>query len=112
MKEIPCNIMMKLSEPGDGEEIFEIIEETESFLIERIISNNAASPAEGWYEQDHDEWVMILQGSAVIEMSGSTFELFRGDSLLIRASEKHRVIYTSSLPLCVWIAVHQKNKPL
>jgi len=109
MKEIPRNILMNLPEPSDGEEVFEVMEETEAFLIERIVSNNAVSPQQGWYEQDHDEWVILLQGSSIIQTSESTIELHKGDTLLIKAFEKHKVIYTSSIPHCVWIAVHQKK---
>ena len=29
-------------------------------------SRGQSSPAQGWYDQDHDEWVVVLRGAAVI----------------------------------------------
>jgi len=110
--DMPKNFFLNFTEPKDGEEIFEVIHECDDFLIERIGSNNAKSPSEGWYEQGHNEWVMVLQGSAVIETPESQHELHRGDTLFIRAHLKHKVIYTSSSPVCIWIAVHSKPQSL
>ncbi len=35
--------------------------------IERIVSHRHASPPGFWYDQTADEWVMLAQGSAVLE---------------------------------------------
>lgn len=103
------NFLSNVPEVNSGSEYFEIIKDSDSFLIERIVSNNAVSPAEGWYDQDHDEWVLIMQGAAVIETESEKFELRSGDTFFIPANLKHRVIYTSAIPVCIWLAVHQKK---
>ncbi len=103
------NFFRNLPSLQDEEEIFEVVAEAESFKIERIISKNAVSPAHGCYDQALDEWVMVVQGSAVIEMNSNNHELHTGDTLFIPAHTKHKVTFTSSSPVCIWLAVHQKN---
>ena len=38
--------------------------------IERIVSTGQASPPGFWYDQAHDEWVILLQGSAGLAIDG------------------------------------------
>ena len=76
-------------------------------LIERIISKGQVTPAGQWYDQDLDEWVVLLQGSAEIDFeAGHKIQLRAGDWLLIQAHQRHRVVFTSSEPPCIWLAVH------
>ncbi len=42
------------------DEIFETIVQNENVKIERIISDGHATPEDSWYDQDHDEWVILL----------------------------------------------------
>jgi len=104
------NFYENLPQINDGEEIIEVISESQELIIERIISNNSTSPKHGWYEQLNDEWVMLLQGNAKILFEEKEVELFRGDSLYIPAKTKHKVTYTSSIPICIWLAIHTKTK--
>lgn len=84
----------------------ETLYEDSDVRIERILSCGQVSPPGFWYEQHEDEWVLLLKGSAVLEFDGGrTAELCEGDSLLIPAGERHRVAYTSSDPVCVWLCV-------
>lgn len=93
--------------PLPSEELFERIIRTEDMLIERIISAGQVSPTGFWYEQALDEWVVLLQGKAVISWdNGRSQELSAGDWLLIPAGKKHRIDYTSEHPPCIWLAVH------
>lgn len=88
-------------------EIFESIVKNDSILIERIISTGQITPPGEWYDSDKDEWVILLQGEAVLAYAdGSRVELTAGDYLFISAHQKHRVEYTSSNPSCIWLAVH------
>ena len=49
----------------------------------------------------------LLQGEAcLLWEDGGESALSPGDWLLIPARARHRVVYTSSEPPCVWIAVH------
>ncbi|GHT20438.1 hypothetical protein FACS1894189_9290 [Planctomycetales bacterium] len=49
------------------EELIENIIVANNVRIERIISTGHFSPPDFWYDQDENEWVIILQGSAVLE---------------------------------------------
>ncbi len=78
--------------------------------VERIVSGGHPSPEGDWYDQDGDEWVMLLRGSARIafenhaETGLSDIALAEQDWLLIPAHCRHRVASVS--PDAVWIAVH------
>ena len=85
------------------EELTTILAENNNIRIERIISTGQIS---GWYDQDETEFVVLLNGSAIIEYEDNkTIELSKGDTLLIYPHERHRVIYTSINPPCVWLCV-------
>ena len=87
-------------------EIFEDILVTEKLRIERIISKGHSSPETGWYDQDENEWVIVLSGYGVIEYeNGVKVTLKDGDYLNIKAHEKHRVLETSSEEATAWLAI-------
>jgi len=87
-------------------EIFEDLIITEKLRIERIVSNGHSSPESGWYDQNENEWVIVLSGYGVIEYEdGSQVALKEGDYLNIKAHEKHRVIETSPDAATVWLAI-------
>lgn len=91
------------------EEVFEQLIPDQGVLIERIISTGQASPEGLWYNQDRDEWVVLLQGAATIEwQNGGKEDLLAGDYLFIPAHQQHRVERTSDDPPCIWLAVHGK----
>jgi cupin 2 domain-containing protein len=88
-------------------EIFEAIVSGRDLLVERIISTGQTTPAGEWYDQDRDEWVILLQGQACLSYEdGTSVEMNSGDYLLLPAHRKHRVDYTSSEPACIWLAIH------
>ncbi len=89
------------------QELFESLVAADNVLIERIVSTGQTTPPGEWYDQERDEWVILLQGFASLAYAdGSEIKLIAGDYLLIPAHQKHRVIYTSSQPPCIWLAVH------
>ncbi len=90
------------------EELFECILKREGFRIERIVSKGHITEAGQWYDQDEDEWVMLLQGQAVIlyEQDQQVFHLNAGDYLLIPAHTRHRVVWTAPDLHTVWLAAH------
>ena len=88
-------------------ECFETLLSNPHVLIERIISTGQTTPPDRWYDQERDEWVVLLQGEAKLSYEdGSTKLLAAGDWVLIPAHQKHRVEYTSANPPCIWLAVH------
>ena len=90
--------------PNSGEEAFFHIASGKSFTLEHIVSFGAASEEGSWYDQDRKEWVALIRGEAVLEFEEGQLELRSGDSLIIPAVQKHRVVSTSVD--AVWIALH------
>ncbi|HET6308302.1 MAG TPA: cupin domain-containing protein [Rhodopila sp.] len=75
--------------------------------IERIVSHGQFTPVEAPYNQDHDEWVLLLRGSAILWIDGEgEREMGPGDYLLIPARRVHRVTKTASNEATVWLAIH------
>ena len=90
--------------PGiEEEEIVDILKENRDVKIERIISTGQVSD---WMVQEKREYVLLIQGNAVIEFNDKTVEMKSGDTLFIEKSERHRVAYTSESPCCIWFCVH------
>jgi cupin 2 domain-containing protein len=89
--------------PETGER-FEDLLRCRQVRIERILSSD--QPDQTLYDQAQDEWVVLLQGSARLELEGEVLELGAGDFLFIPAHQRHRVLQTSSTPPCLWLAVH------
>ena len=88
-------------------EVFEEILRTESFRVERIVSRGQASPPGFWYDQETDEWVLLVAGSATLGFAdGGKADLRPGDHLLIPRHLKHRVDRTDPERETVWLALH------
>jgi cupin 2 domain-containing protein len=94
------------------EEIFETLFENTGLKAERIISEGHATPSGQWYDQEWNEWVVLLQGSAGIFLEGdeNTITLKPGDYLYIPAHKKHRVEWTDPQGKTIWLALHIKNE--
>jgi len=101
------NLLAQLPAAGEHEN-FQTLFESPGVRIERIVSDEHSSPPDFWYDQPHDEWVMLVQGEAVLEFAEGKRQLLRrGDSLCIPAHCRHRVGGTG--PRTVWLAVHILN---
>ena len=83
-------------------EIVEILKENENVKIEKIISTGQTTD---WMKQEKEEFVMLIQGEAIIEYENKKQELRAGDTVIIKKNEKHRVAYTSESPCCIWLCV-------
>jgi cupin 2 domain-containing protein len=92
--------------PTPASEIFHnLLEHPSGTRIEQILSHGQASPAGFWYDQPQDEWVLLLQGQAELEIEGQPMlSLHTGDHVCIPAHLKHRVHSTSKDTR--WLAVH------
>jgi cupin 2 domain-containing protein len=87
------------------EELIEVLAENPHARIERIVSDGHTSPQYSWYDQDRDEWVLLVSGSAVLAFEDGPVALKPGDHLLISAHKRHRVESTSATEKTVWLAV-------
>ena len=65
MNPVKANIFKNIPEQLP-EERFECLFNRENIKLERIISKGHSTPAGHWYDQDDDEWVMLLQGQAIL----------------------------------------------
>ncbi|ACL73564.1 Cupin 2 conserved barrel domain protein [Thioalkalivibrio sulfidiphilus HL-EbGr7] len=76
--------------------------------IERIVSRGHASPPGHWYQQDWDEWVLLIQGKAELEYRDppARRRLAPGDWLFIPAGTAHRVSWTTPEENSLWLALH------
>jgi cupin 2 domain-containing protein len=71
-------------------------------VVEHTLSGSLPSPLD--YDQDHDEWVVLLHGGAVLDVGDERLDLVAGDWLFLPAHATHRLIET--LPETSWLAVH------
>lgn len=102
----PRNLFYYLPSGPDSEQFLTLFESA-GVKIERIVSRSATSPQGFWYDQDHDEWIAVIKGTAVLQFSdGNEVIMNIGDYLLIPKHEKHRVESTSEE--VVWLAVRVK----
>ena len=93
--------------PPAGQEQIDVLLQGRGWRLERIHSN-AASSADGfWYDQREHEWVLLLQGSALLRFADEDAPraLSRGDQVLISAGRRHRVEATDPAPGTVWLAL-------
>jgi quercetin dioxygenase-like cupin family protein len=87
--------------PLVGEQ-FRRLAQVQNVVIEEIVSS--ALPGSFDYRQDHDEWVVVLDGEAQLDVDGAAVTLVSGDWVLIRAQTPHRVVRTEAGTR--WLAVH------
>lgn len=90
------------------EELFDIICSTDHIKIERIISRGHASPDGFWYDQEKNEFVLVVKGSAGLKLENENdiVVLKPGDFLNIQNHVKHRVEWTDSTCDTIWLAVY------
>jgi cupin 2 domain-containing protein len=102
----PVNILDALPVNVTGEVFTELVSHG-GVRVERIVSTGQATPLDQPYCQDHDEWVLLLAGSAGLwtETDGEV-SLRPGDALMIPAGRRHRVTWTQADPPTVWLAIH------
>jgi cupin 2 domain-containing protein len=89
-------------------EILETIIKSDQVKIERIISRGQATTDGDWYNQNQNEWVLILKGNAglLFEDSEEIVIMKTGDYINIPAHKKHRVEWTDPKEETIWLAVH------
>ena len=87
--------------PENGESFTTLLEH-KNVRIVRIVSSDTLTPTE--YIQDEDEWVILIEGEATLEIAGKSVNLRRGESLFIPAHTPHTVCQTAHGT--VWLAVH------
>ena len=91
------------------EELVSVLAKNENVRIERIVSDGHTSPEGFWYDQDQNEWILLVSGTATLSVEKENREeqvvMKAGDTLLIPAHQRHRVEATSSTEKTIWLAV-------
>ena len=101
------NIFSSLPEKPLDAEVFETLLQNSNVKVERIISTGQITPSDKWYDQEQDEWVILLKGQATLLLENeSEISLQSGDYVFIKAHQKHKVTWTSPDKACVWLALH------
>ncbi|MEM8962660.1 MAG: cupin domain-containing protein [Acidobacteriota bacterium] len=98
--------------PIAEDEVFETLVQKGAVRIERITSKGHSSPPGFWYDQDEDEWVMVMAGRAtlVIEGRDQPVVLRPGDWLELPAHTRHRIVETDADEATVWLAIFYPAK--
>jgi cupin 2 domain-containing protein len=87
--------------PASGEAVERLLL-LRGVVIEQILSGTLEAPLD--FRQDHDEWVVLLVGSASLVVAGEEVDLEAGGWLFLPAAVEHRVVATA--PGSSWLAVH------
>lgn len=89
-------------------EIFTDLLITENVRIERIISKGHSSAEDFWYDQEQNEWVLVVKGHAILifKDEDKQVELQAGDYINIPAHKQHRVKWTDPQQETVWLAIY------
>lgn len=76
--------------------------------IERIVSTSQTTPPGEWFDQDWDEWVLLISGAAEILLAEEDAPrlLKPGDYLFLPAHLRHRVTRTTPERPTIWLAIH------
>ena len=101
------NLFANLPAPG-MEESFETLLSLPSVRIERIVSQGHVTTGSDWYDQEQDEWVLVLKGSAQLLFEGQAkaTRMVVGDWVFIPAHCRHRVVRSDQAEPTIWLAVH------
>jgi cupin 2 domain-containing protein len=102
-----ANFFATSTDSTDKGEVFRTLLESPHVKLEHIISHGQASPPDFWYDQEEDEWVLLLRGGATLEFAdGGMVELTTGDHLTIPQHMRHRVHHTTED--AIWLALFLK----
>ncbi len=69
------NIFSDLPEKSLDKEIFETLLQNDNAKLERIISTGQITPDDKWYDQEQDEWVVLLKGHAILLFENEPMDL-------------------------------------
>lgn len=96
--------------PDPEKEISEVFLKLPGIEFERITSLGQASPEGFFYNQDFDEWVCVLKGSAELEIEGRIKVMKEGDWTFLPRGCPHRVTKTDPKAPTLWLAVNIGKK--
>jgi len=87
--------------PENGE-TFTTLLEHKDIKINRIVSSDKLD--QNIYQQEEDEWLVLLEGEATLLLDKEEKTIKKGDTLFIPSNTPHQVLRTRSGT--VWLTVH------
>lgn len=101
------NLYAEIPADAGGEQFVELLARP-GLRIERIVSAGQSSPPDFWYDQPQGEWVVVLQGEALLRMENEAGarRLGPGDFADIPPHCRHRVDRTHPDQPTIWLAIH------
>lgn len=91
------------------QELTETLVRAKNLRIERIVSYGHASPLDFWYDENENEWVLLIQGASRLRFEDEEVEMKAGDWIDIPAHRKHRVEWTTPDGPTIWLAVFYEH---
>lgn len=90
------------------DELTDVLVRAAGARLERTVSLGHATPPGQWYDQDTQEWVVLLRGAASLRFEDEPEPrvLGPGDWVDIPAHRRHRVEWTARGEPTVWLALH------
>jgi mannose-6-phosphate isomerase-like protein (cupin superfamily) len=79
--------------PARGEDTHRL-SELGPVVVDQILSGRLDGPVD--YRQDTDEWVVVLDGGATLDVEGERMHLTAGDWVLLPAHTPHRLVETEA----------------
>ena len=70
------------------------------------VSHGHKSPEGFWFDQDQNEWVLLIAGAARLQFEDETVEMKAGSFVNIPAHRRHRVDWTDPDQPTIWLAIH------
>lgn len=103
------NLLTPLERTTSAERIESLLRGSE-FELQRIVSTGQTTPAGAWYDQETEEWVVLLQGAATIrfEEHAAPRALKPGDFFNIPAHSRHRLEWTDPEQETIWLTLHYR----
>ncbi|WP_201445526.1 cupin domain-containing protein [Belnapia sp. F-4-1] len=93
--------------PAEGGERFETLLAAGGGRVERIVSLGQSDPPGFWYEQEGEEFVLLLAGAARLGFADGTEQaLAPGEWAVLPAGCRHRVAWTDPERETLWLALH------
>lgn len=103
------NILQDLPS-AQSAEVFSDVLTQPNLRIERIVSQGQCCAKGEYYDQDHAEWVLLLQSGAQLDMeidgAVQRLDLTIGSCVFIPAHCRHRVHQSAADEKTVWLAIH------
>lgn len=88
-------------------ELVDVLVEAPGVKLARIVSLGHATRPGEWYDQETNEWVILLRGRAALRFEDESARVLEpGDHVLIAAHRRHRVEWTEPSAPTVWLALH------